>query len=317
MDTLSLLGSLWRHRVITTLVVLITAGCGAGLLVTYPPPLSGTASYLLVEPPEPPTDAELKADATLAEADTDNPYLRYGDPSVIVDVVTRQIETTDTQRALEAGGGSPDFEVQPSNRYGTNSPIIEITSTGASEAVVVASLNQLGQDLDATLASVQADDGIDDRYVFTLRRIKFPDELDRQLSSTLRMLVGVSVLGLLLLFVSVGAAEGRLRRRRSRADNDRRTSTDLSSVPRAATLGEAGSAAAVDDQPRVEVGPGVQDPAVLTVLPPQRDLRTQALRRARTSGIGRRRPRMAPPTPPRRLVPETTPPGPAPAGPPE
>lgn len=213
-DLLTIFGVVWRHRLVTALVMVMTA-VGSVVVITASPPMwSATTSYLLIEPPLPPTPEQLQEEPRLRQLNSDNPFARYGDPTVIIDVVSRIAATKAVQDDVEEAGGVADFEVLPSTRFGAASPIIDVTVTGGSEERVLSSLALVGDFVGRLLRQVQADEAVSPRYFYSLRQINSPSEGTREFSSTLRLLVGVLALGGLTLIAALSILEGRRRRRR-------------------------------------------------------------------------------------------------------
>lgn len=220
-DLFTIVAVVWRHRLVTALVVAATLVGSVAVVIAAPPVWSATTSYLLIEPPAPPSPEQLQENPRLKQLNADNPFARYGDPSVIIDVVSRIAATTSVQNDVEEAGGASDFEVLPSARFGAASPIIDVTVTGNSEELVLSSLTLVGDYVGRLLRQVQGDEAVSPRYFYTLRQINSPSEAKRELSSTLRLLVGVVALGGLTLVIALSTLEGRRRRRELRfADNE-------------------------------------------------------------------------------------------------
>lgn len=265
-DLLAILGTLRRHWWVTVLVTALTV-IGAGAVVaTSPPQWTATTSFLLIEPPTPPTVEDLEENPRLGRINSDNPFVRYGDPAVVIDVVSRIAATEAVHDEIEAAGGSPDFEVAPSARYGAASPIVDVSVTSDSEERVLSSLALVGDFVGQQLRSVQSQGDVDPTYFYTLRQIDTPTQASQEFSSTLRLLVGVLVLGLLTLLAVISILEGRRRSGRAAVEPGARLPREApSAVGREAASG-SGSAAGPQDartgvDPRDDASTSASNPA--------------------------------------------------------
>src|SRR3954454_23336017 len=100
MDLLLIVTRIWRHKFITLPVILLTlAGC-AYVAKVKKPVYQVSATYLLVNPPAPPTAQQIAADPALAHVHTDNPYTRFGNDPVMIDVLSRTMTTPSARESL-------------------------------------------------------------------------------------------------------------------------------------------------------------------------------------------------------------------------
>ena len=213
MDVLALIGIIWRHRLASLVMAIFVMASSAGVWVVSPPGWSGTSSFLLIEP-APPAEG---SDANSPEVD--NPFSRYGNPGVIIDVLSRRVDAQVSQGNLLAGREVTEYEIAPSNRYGAASPILDVKVTAQQQAQVFDTLNELGGLVTAQLAQLQSDEGVSaTRNTYTIRQVDQPEQLTRELSSTLRLMVGVAGLGMLALLTALSVLEGLARRRTVASD---------------------------------------------------------------------------------------------------
>jgi hypothetical protein len=212
-DLLSLLRIAWRFKFATLAVMMGTLALGVAVVVVSPPVFTAVSSYLLIEPPEPPSPAEIEADPQLGRIKSDNPFSRYADPSVIVNVVSRQVSSEQVRKATVDAGGDDEYEVAPSRRFGSPSPIVDITATGSSEQAVFTTLDFVGKQLTSQLRAVQADEDVDPTYMFTARLVEYPQSAKRVVSGTLRVLIGVAAFGGLTLILVLALLHNRARMR--------------------------------------------------------------------------------------------------------
>ena len=188
-DPLSLMQAVWRYKVTSLVVLLLTALAMGGVLIWTPPVYKASASLLLVEPPDPP------ARSGSGDARTENPFVRYADTSVIINVVARRVQQLPARRQVEARGGVETYEVAMSRKFGP-SPIIDISVTADSEIAALTTAGLVAVRTTRELAAVQEEEYVQPAYMFTARTIEQPEEAVRVVSGTLRKVVGVGALGL-------------------------------------------------------------------------------------------------------------------------
>jgi len=208
-DLLSLIRTFWRFKFASLSVIGATIGLAVGFVLISPSDYEATASYLLVEPPDPPSEAEIKADPRLARIQADNPFMRYSDSSVIVNVVAQQVSRGSVREWAQAAGGNPEYEVWPSKKFGGPSPIVDITATGSSQAEVLRTLDFVGKELSRQLRAVQEAENVNRSYMFTARRVEYPDSAKRVVTGTLRAVIGIGFMGALALVVLLALLQAR------------------------------------------------------------------------------------------------------------
>jgi hypothetical protein len=217
MNLLSIARKLWRYKLLTVPVVLLVL-CGAVYVVAMKDPVyEASASYILINPPPPPTPEEVARDPSLARIDADNPYTRFSDQSVIVEVLASSMANESAARALLRAGADPRYTVEPASEFGFSSPILKITAQGPTPEVAVRSAKLVGNAVIRELQDMQQAEGVDSQYRIKANKVETPDGAQLRASSQLRSLVGVLGLGAVLLFlvVSVGDAVTTLRMERA------------------------------------------------------------------------------------------------------
>jgi hypothetical protein len=205
MDLLSIVRKVWRYKLVTLPVVLLTL-CGAVYVVAIKKPVyEASSSYVMLNPPEPPTDEQIARDPSLRGINADNPYARFSDQSVIVAVLADRMGSESTRRALLEKGADPRYEVSRDSEFGFTTPIVKVTARGGSPAIAIATAKLVGNTLIRQLDSMQQ--GVDSRYRIRPNQVDPPDHAELKASGQLRMLVGVLGLGVVLLFVVVSLAD--------------------------------------------------------------------------------------------------------------
>jgi hypothetical protein len=207
MDLLAILRTLWRFKLASLLVIILTgAGCGAVVFLVTPV-WAATSSYVLINPPAPPTDAELAADPKLSKINYSNPYLRFSDQSVVINILARRVNTDATRAVLVAEGADTRYQVVPSARFGFSSPIIDVQIEAPTAAVVARTSELVGREVVSQLHTLQAAEGTDARYMITVRAVEATDDPKVKTSGMMRSLIGVIALGTFVLLVMVSSLQ--------------------------------------------------------------------------------------------------------------
>jgi hypothetical protein len=217
-DLLRISRILRRHKLLTFPVVILTVlGMGYALVGTKPL-YQSTADYLLSPPPSAPTPGQLAADPSLAKANYDNVYARLPDLSVVVDIVAAKITGTAESQALLAQGADPRFSIAPVEKYGSPTPILEVTGTGSTAAEALKTRELVSAASIRDLYSMQASQGTSPFYM--INALPMATTSPRlKVSSKLRDVIAVVALGGFLLFlaVSIGDAIDKKRAERGAA----------------------------------------------------------------------------------------------------
>ncbi|MCU1566017.1 MAG: hypothetical protein JWQ56_954 [Pseudarthrobacter sp.] len=285
MTPVSVLKVLWRHKVSMITVLVLTLVAAAYVFFYAPRSYMASTVYVLVTP-RLPTVEEMRTDAALAAANSDNPYLRSADSSLITQVMATKLSSTDVVDSLKASGLSPDYTVTLPATTGAGQ-LIRMEATGSSPQLAITTAEALGQHLTAKLRDAQKVNGANDRYLFTALQIDPPSKATEQFSSRLRSMIVVLIGGVILLFGAVSiarmlessraarkdAAEGKAglvsRRRRS---EDRHAAAATSATDHDGPPGSGGSVTArsVEDwEPRKSAVTAVHDSPFLL---PQHEL---------------------------------------------
>lgn len=222
MDPVSVLKVLWHHKIIAIAVLLLTAGGAAAAYYLTPRVFEASASYALVNP-DVPTSEEIQKDPTLGLLNSDNPFLRSSDASLIAQVMVTKLNSDAVADGLEAQGLSTNFEVAQGGSYGPGL-LIDITGEGETAQSAIKSVTVLGEMLDYELYAIQKVNDADDTYLYEALQIEAPDRAIEQYSDRLRLIIVVVVGGFAILFAAVALARAidmaRLRRKEGESDDD-------------------------------------------------------------------------------------------------
>ncbi len=197
---------LWRYK-LATLPVIAFVLLGAFYVIAIKQPVYQTASsYILLNPPAPPTPDEISRDPKLGQG-TNNPYTRYSDQSIVVQVLASRLSGDDARAELAKQGADPRYTLAPSSNFGFSAPIVQITAVGASPAVAVRTANVVGRAMTRELDGMQQAHGTAPRYRIEAQPVAAAHDARLKASGKLRSLVAVFVLGGIMLFVVVSIAD--------------------------------------------------------------------------------------------------------------
>jgi capsular polysaccharide biosynthesis protein len=234
MDLLNIFSTLRRHKIILLLVLLATAGGCAYVVLGIPPQYETQAQYVLVQPPAGPTEQEIQASPALGKLNSNNPYLRLPNPSIVVDVLAQRVSADNARQALIDQGADRNYVISSTNAIGSGL-VIQITGTGTSAAAASTTLQLVTERMKTELRSMQTVNGADDRYLFQALPVSPPSPPLRKVTGTMRSLIAVAAAGLILLFAAISIAEAlpsrRLRKIRSVQGQLYRTETRLHEEP--------------------------------------------------------------------------------------
>jgi hypothetical protein len=244
---MSLVRLMVRHWRVTGPAAAATLLLVVAALVLSSPTYAASASVALFSPPDAP-EAE---DASSADpAAGENPFTRYGDLSVVADIVARRMDSDAERAALKAEGVS-GYEVV-ANRL-QRGPLVEVTGTGPNPAAAINSAEVVVAEFETVLTEMQESEGADPDYFITSGPIEPPETAVAQVGSTLRTAIAaLAVGGLGTLGLAVVAESFTRRREAARSATDVAGSTPLVAADRAPESG--------DDYPERSSGRGRSAP---------------------------------------------------------
>ena len=220
MDLLQILRKIWRYRIVTLPVLALTLLGAIYVVAGKESEYSAFSSYVLINPPAPPTAEEIAADPSLGRINSDNPFTRFTDQSVVMDLLASTLNNESARRALAQQGADNRYTVASSSEFGFSSQLLDVTGVGSTPGQAVRTAELVGAALNSELERLQESRGVAARYRIETQRVVAPDHAEQQVSGKLRTLVGVFALGAILLFVVVSAAEGLATLRAERGDGD-------------------------------------------------------------------------------------------------
>jgi len=221
MDPLAVIRTIWRMKWFAFPAILLTIAAAAGVYFYGPRTYESSISYALVNP-KIPSEEEIELDPTLADLNSDNPYLRSSDPNLIANVVITRLNAPGTADYLEQLGLGTEFLANPG--VGGAGLIVSITASGDTEAQSIATIHELGSMFEENLRAIQTVNGADDRFLFTSIVVAEPDRATEKLSSRIRTVIMVGLAGVILIFGSVSlgtwveSSKTKRRQRKSEAE---------------------------------------------------------------------------------------------------
>ncbi len=211
MDPLSVIKTLWRHKFILIPVLLLTLVAVIYLFAFGPRSYQSTASFALVNPMVP-TEQEIAKNPALGNLNSNNPYLRSSDNTLIAQVLTTRLSTEEVAKSLQMRDLGTEYTVERAGSYGSGL-LIQATATGTSPEQSMDTVAVLGEYLVQELRAMQEINGADERFLFTALPVTTGDHATEQFSSRLRTVIMVGAGGVVLLFAAVSAAQALDRRR--------------------------------------------------------------------------------------------------------
>ncbi|WP_105550650.1 hypothetical protein [Arthrobacter sp. MYb227] len=161
-------------------------------------------SYALAAP-KIPSDYELQQNKELSKLNSDNPYLRSGDSSLLSQVVIAQLSDPSVAEELEATGLGNEFTIAPVANLGMG--LVKITGTANTADIAVETARVLGKKFQETIKVVQEVNDADSSYLYSALPVQGPGPAEELYSSRLRSLIMVGIAGAVLLFGAVSIAQ--------------------------------------------------------------------------------------------------------------
>jgi hypothetical protein len=217
MDLFLIVTRIWRYRFITVPVILLTLALAGYVAAVKKPVYQVSASYLLVNPPAPPSPQQIAADPALANVRADNPYTRFGNQPVMIDVLSRTISSPTARQKLVNTGADPRYTVESATTFGFATPVLQITASGPTPEMTTRTATIVSRAVLAELDRLQAKAEVDQPYRITAQQLQSPAAPLPQASGQMRSLVAVLAIGVIVLFSAISVADAIAAIRRQRA----------------------------------------------------------------------------------------------------
>lgn len=215
-DLLAVARRFWRYKLLTLPVLALTLAGAAYIVAVQPPVYETKTSFVLLNPPAPPTAEDIMRNPALGKLKTDNPYTRSGDQSVIMQVLASTIAGDSARKALVNAGADPRYTIAPSVEFGFSTPTLQISALGLSAERAVQTAKIVSDAVGRELDRMQQAQGVDPGFRIKALQVTPPDRAQLQASGKLRTLVGVLALGAVLLFIVVSVTDALENLRRDR-----------------------------------------------------------------------------------------------------
>ena len=160
--------------------------------------------YALVSP-QMPTEAEIIANPSLGKLNSDNPYLRSSDTSLLSQVLVAKMGVPAVLSDLKDRGLGTEYTVAQANSFGSGM-LLKITASGNGPEQAEATAARLGAHFTRILHDSQTISGADKRYLFTAMQIDGPGPAEEVFSSRLRLMIMTGVGGMIVLFGTLSIA---------------------------------------------------------------------------------------------------------------
>jgi hypothetical protein len=207
MDLMSLMRLMARHWRVTVPAAVFTLVAVVGAFVLKSPSYEAGASVVLFSPPLVSSGDDA---APIPQGTGENPFTRYGDLSVVADIVARKMNGEDIAAELKAEGVSGYTVVANKLQRG---PVIDVTGTGPNPAAAIGSAKAAVAKFESVLADLQVAEGADPNYLITSAPVEPPDTAVAQVGSTVSTGIALLALGGLGTLGLAVAAEAFNRRR--------------------------------------------------------------------------------------------------------
>lgn len=199
-----------RHRPVVLFFAALSLAGIAAVVVLKPPAYQATAAVVLLNPPAVPQ-------ATIANpsvpARYQNPYVQFGDLSVVVDILVRVTGSDEIKNALKANGLQGTFTIA-ANRDFYRGPIVDVAAEAKTSAAAIKDTKLLIKEINDQLLTLQSNQGTDPAYFIRAGTVVGADRATRVFSGTLRLLVAAVGAGAVMTLGS-GLMADFLSRRRS------------------------------------------------------------------------------------------------------
>jgi hypothetical protein len=220
MDLISITEKMLRHKLALLPVVLLMAVGVAYVVAVKAPVYDVTSEYILLSPPSPPTDAQIARDPALGRVSANNPYMDFGDMSVVANLLSQVMSTDAVKASLVSQGANPAYTVVPSAQFGLTTPFLEVTGVGATPQAAMQTARLVGRAVIKQMDALQKAQGVNPHYYIKPSPFTAPSTPQLQVSSKIRMLVGVLAVGTILAFVVLSVMTGLAERKQLKRYRD-------------------------------------------------------------------------------------------------
>jgi hypothetical protein len=212
MDVLSVLRLIARHWRVTAPAALFTLILIGVAFRSSSPTYEATGAIVLLPPPEAP-DVTAPAGSAPTPSVGQNPFARYGDLSVMADILARVMDSDSMQAEFESQGVTGYHVVV--NRF-QRGPVVEVTGQGPTAEAAIRSTEVVLDEVNAILSELQQAEDADPDYFIDSAALEPPSTATAMYGSTLRTVIAALAVGALGTLGLAVLAEAIARRREAR-----------------------------------------------------------------------------------------------------
>jgi hypothetical protein len=212
MDVLSVLRLLTRHWRVTAPAALLTLLLVGAAFRSSSPTYEATGSIVLLPPPEAP-EVQPSSQPVPPPTVGQNPFARYGDLSVVADILARVLDSDSRQAKFESQGVTGyDVVVNRLQR----GPVVDVTGLGPNPEAAIQSTEIVLKEVNAVLSDLQEAEGADPNYFIHSASVELPSTATPMYGSTVRTAIAALAVGALGTLGLAVLAEVIVRRREAR-----------------------------------------------------------------------------------------------------
>ncbi|MDP9883348.1 hypothetical protein J2W21_000838 [Sinomonas atrocyanea] len=211
MESSNVFKIIWRNKWFALPILLATLAAVFYVVQVAPRRYESIMTYAVINP-QVPSQEQLNNDPALRKLNSNNPYLRSSDNSLIVQSLITKLNDKSSQDLLAQEGHSVEYQVIRGGG-GNYNFLVDIKGVSSSPADTIATTAAVGKLLENDLYAIQKVEGADNTYLFTSLVVSPPTSATEQFSSRLRSAIAVAVAGLVLMFGLVAIVHSTRRRR--------------------------------------------------------------------------------------------------------
>jgi hypothetical protein len=215
-DPISIFRAVWRHKLATIPVILLTCLAAFYVVAIKAPVYQAMQSFAIVNPPAPPTPAQVAVDPKLGKLNIANPFLQYNDSSAVPQIVVSLVGTSSSKQALATAGAGTQWQIVANT---TEPDIIDVTGVGKTAQAALIGADLVTKAAENDLYQMQVNEGVNPKYMIKSYPLNTPTQASKESSSKLRLLVAVLGIGILLLFITISIAEATRKTKKQEAES--------------------------------------------------------------------------------------------------
>ena len=220
MDLFAIGGTLWRHKLVSIPLTLLTLVGVVYVIAMTPTTYQAKADVVLTSPPTPPTAFQIAQDPAMAKVN--NPLANLGNLTYVADVLIDVVTAPAAKQALVQEGTS-GYQVVLDNASQTNiPPAIDITGTGSNSQSAIQSAQLVATAISRDLNQLQANQHVQSQFMINAVEYVTPTSATKSsFSGRLQTAIGVAAIGLIMLLVAVSIVQGREEQKNRRSRKER------------------------------------------------------------------------------------------------